>query len=74
MINVYIDEFTPCLKDGKTGELIQTEVIRVRRKSFLKKYNKKNGWYVNWASLAEDCSRQRYASYVYCMDVYKSRQ
>ncbi len=54
MINVYIDEFTPCLKDGKTGELVQTEVIRVRRKSFLKKYNKKNGWYVNWASLAEE--------------------
>ena len=38
MINVYIDEFTPCLKDGKTGELVQTEVIRVRRKSFLNKY------------------------------------
>lgn len=54
MINVIIDEFTPCLKDGKTGELIQTEVIRVKRKSFLKKYNKKNGWYVNWASLAEE--------------------
>lgn len=43
MINVVIDEFTPCLKDSRTGELIQTEVIRVRRKSFLKKYNKKNG-------------------------------
>ena len=54
MINVYIDEFTPCLKDGKTGELVQTEVIRIRRKSFLKKYNKKNGWYVNWALLAEE--------------------
>jgi hypothetical protein len=54
MINVIIDEFTPCLKDGKTGELVQTEVIRVRRKSFLNKYNKKNGWYVNWASLADE--------------------
>ena len=54
MINVIIDEFTPCLKDGKTGELVQTEVIRLRRKSFLKKYNKKTGWYVNWASLAEE--------------------
>lgn len=47
MINVLIDEFTPCLKDSKTGELVQTEVIRIRRKSFLKKYNKKNGWYTN---------------------------
>lgn len=54
MINVYIDEFTPCLKDARTGELVQTEVIRVRRKSFLKKYNKKNGWYVNWESLTDE--------------------
>ena len=38
MINVIIDEFTPCLKDGKTGELVQTEVIRIKRKTFLKKY------------------------------------
>jgi hypothetical protein len=54
VINVWIDEFTPCLKDAKTGELVQTEVIRIRRKSFLKKYNKKNGWYVNWDSLADE--------------------
>ena len=54
MINVLIDEFTPCLKDTKTGELVQTEVIRVKRKSFLKKYNKRNGWYVNWAALADE--------------------
>ena len=51
MINVLIDEFTPCLKDTKTGELVQTEVIQVSRKSFLKKYNEKNGWYVNWDEL-----------------------
>lgn len=43
MINVYIDEFTPCLKDTSTGELVQTEVIQIKRKSFLKKYNQKNG-------------------------------
>lgn len=43
MINVWIDEFTPCLKNTNTGELVQTEVIRIRRKSFLRKYNKKNG-------------------------------
>lgn len=54
MINVYIDEFTPCLKDKKTGELVQTEVIRIKRKSFLRKYNKQNGWYTNWATLADE--------------------
>lgn len=54
MINVTIDEFTPCLKDARTGELVQTEVIRIRRKTFLKKYNKKNGWYTNWDKLADE--------------------
>lgn len=54
MINVLIDEFTLCLKDAKTGELIQTEVIRIKGKSFLKKYNKRNGWYTSWEKLAEE--------------------
>lgn len=54
MVNVWIDEFTPCLKDAETGELIQTEVIRITRKTFLRKYNEKNGWYVNWADLLDE--------------------
>lgn len=40
-----------CLKDATTGELVQTEVIRIKRRTFLRKYNKKNGWYVNWEEL-----------------------
>ncbi len=43
MINVWIDEFTPCLKDTRTGELVQTEVLRIKRKTFLRKYNQRNG-------------------------------
>ena len=54
MINVWIDEFTPCLKDVLTGEIVQTEVIRITRKTFLKKYNENNGWYVNWADLLDE--------------------
>lgn len=54
MIAVYIDELVPCLKNTKTGELVQTEVIKIRRKSFLSKYNEKNGWYVNWGLLANE--------------------
>lgn len=54
MINVWIDEFTPCLKDADTGELVATEVIRLKRKSFLSKYNKKSGWHVNWGSLISE--------------------
>ena len=34
MISVWIDEMTLCLKDGLTGELIQTEVLRVKRNFF----------------------------------------
>ena len=34
-IDVWIDDFTPCLKDNLTGEVVNTEVIRIRRKSFL---------------------------------------
>lgn len=51
-ISVYIDGFTPCLKDNATGELIDTEVIRIKRSSFLEKYNKKNGWYIDWSQLS----------------------
>mgnify|MGYP006988879921 FL=1 len=43
-IDVWIDDFTPCLKDNLTGEVVNTEVIRIRRKSFLSKFNRKNGW------------------------------
>lgn len=51
MINVIIDELTPCLVDTSTGEIVETEVIRIKRKSFLSKYNSKTGWYVNWVDL-----------------------
>ena len=54
MINVWIDELTPCLKNSLTGEIEQTKVVCVCRKSFLKKYNRLTGWYVNWADLAKE--------------------
>ena len=51
MIFLEIDELTPCLKDSLTGELINTEVIPVDRKSILEKYTKQSGWYTNWIEL-----------------------
>lgn len=45
---------TPCLKDVKTGDVIETEVIEIKRKSFLSKFHKKNGWYVNWSLLSDE--------------------
>ncbi|CCY69768.1 hypothetical protein [Eubacterium sp. CAG:161] len=54
MITVEIDELTPCLKDTSTGAIIETEVIRIKRASFLKNYNKRTGWYTNWAELLKE--------------------
>lgn len=41
MVTVEIDQLTPCLKDSVTGDIVETEVLRVKRKSFLDKFNKK---------------------------------
>ena len=54
MIYVDIDGLTPCLVDNKTGDIVETEVIRVKRKSFLSKYNKNTGWYVDWSELLKE--------------------
>lgn len=47
MLCVDIDIITPCLQDVLTGEIIETEAIRIKRTSFLQKFNKKNGWYTS---------------------------
>lgn len=54
MICVEIDELTACLTDATTGERINTEVIRIMRKSMLSNFNKENGWYVSWVELLEE--------------------
>lgn len=56
MICFSIDELTPCLKLVETGELYETECIKLTRKSVLCKYNKATGWYVNWARFAATVS------------------
>ena len=51
MICIGIDDLVPCLIDCETGEIIETEVVRIKRKSFLSKYNQRTNWYINWADL-----------------------
>ena len=34
MITFCIDELTPCLKDVVTGDILDTEVVALKRKSF----------------------------------------
>lgn len=53
MITFKIDEIVPCLKNVETGDIYDTEVIRIRRKSILSKYNRKTGWCVNWSKFPE---------------------
>ena len=50
MIAFVIDELTKSLKDNITGEKLETEVIELKRRTLLSKFNSKNGWYVNWGS------------------------
>ena len=59
MITFTIDEIVPCLKSVETGDIIETEVVRLKRKSFLAKFNKKTGWYINWSKF--DTSVEIYA-------------
>lgn len=54
IINIEIDELVPCLRDTKTGEIVDTLVVKVNSRSELKGFNKKNGWYVNWNQAPKD--------------------
>ena len=54
MLLVEVDDITPCLIDNETGEVVETEVIRIKRKSFLSKYNENTDWYVEWAELLDE--------------------
>lgn len=54
MITFIIDEVIPCLKNVETGEIYDTEVVRLKRKSFLSKFNRRTGWYINWGKFDEE--------------------
>lgn len=53
MITFYIDDVTPCLIEVDSGDIYETEIVRLRRKSVLSKYNSKTGWYINWAEFPD---------------------
>jgi hypothetical protein len=54
LITFTIDTLTPCLRNVHTGDIVETEVMRIRRKSFLSKFNEKTGWYVNWSKFPSE--------------------
>ena len=52
-LDIDVDEFVPCLKNSKTGEIVDTVAEKVDKKS-LKGYNIKNGWYIDWNKVPDD--------------------
>jgi hypothetical protein len=54
MICFTIDELSPCLKSTITGDFVETEVITIRRKSFLSKFNIRTNWYTDWSAFDKD--------------------
>lgn len=53
MITFKVDELVPCLKEVSTGDIYETEIIKLKRKSILQKFNKKTGWYVDWSQFED---------------------
>ena len=54
MITFIVDQIIPCLKDTESGEFFDTDVLQLKRKSFLSKFNKRTGWYINWSKFDQE--------------------
>ncbi len=53
-LDIWIDELVPCLKDTATDESLETVVFRIESRSYLKRYNSKTGWRINWSQIPKD--------------------
>lgn len=53
-IDIWIDEIVPCLKDVETGEIKETVVFKIESRAYLKKFQEKNGWHINWYEIPKD--------------------
>lgn len=54
IIDIWIDEIVPCLKNTETGETEETVVFRIESRSYLRNFRQDNGWRINWARLPKD--------------------
>lgn len=54
IINIEIDEFVPCLKDNKTGEIVETVVQEITDRKLLKGFNESNGWFIDWSKVPKE--------------------
>ena len=53
ILNAKIDELVPCLKDAKTGEMLETRVSRIVEQKQLKAFKESTGWNVDWSELVK---------------------
>ncbi|MGV8122040.1 MAG: hypothetical protein AB2L14_19950 [Candidatus Xenobiia bacterium LiM19] len=65
-INVWIDELTPCLRDGKTNEIIKTEYKAVKSLEQIKRISKEYKWEFDWV---EEWNRREKNSEFYKLTV-----
>lgn len=56
IIDIEIDEFTPCLIDNKTGDVLDTVAVEITDRNLLKQYNERNGWHINWSEVPKECT------------------
>ena len=42
-IDIWIDEIVPCLKDTKTGKVLETVVFKIESRKYLKSFQQTNG-------------------------------
>ena len=53
-VDIWIDEIVPCLKNTNTGEIQETVVFKIQSRAYLKKFQKSNGWHINWNEIPKD--------------------
>ncbi len=53
-IDIWIDEIVPCLKDTQTGDMKETVVFKIESRAYLKKFQKNNGWHINWNEIPKN--------------------
>lgn len=53
-LDIWIDEMVPCLRDTETGQMIETVVFKIESRKYLKKFQKNNGWHINWNEIPQD--------------------
>ena len=53
-IDIWIDEIVPCLKDTVSGDIKETVVFKIESRTYLKKFQKSNGWHINWNEIPKN--------------------